>query len=325
MKPVFHAGPVNGPFDDPCLYVQILREKRSLLFDAGDISSLRPGNTLRVSDVFITHTHIDHFIGIDTVLRAVLRREEPLRIYGPENIISCVEGKLKGYTWNLIKDYPLRIEVFEVRKDGITHSGFYAENSFCRIDHPGKMFDSVILADPLFKIKALPLLHDIPVLAYSMDEEYHINIDKAMLLEFGLAVGPWLSDFKKAIRQGLPSDTLFEVDGKFVSLKELMPLAMITRGQKISYVTDVSPVEENIEQIIPFVAGSDMLFSEAYFLAQDFDRAIERHHLTAAITGRIAREACVGNVSIMHISPKYRDNAEEVFLEVEKEFRSDKT
>ena len=324
MKPVFHAGPVNGPFEDPCLYVHILRERRSLLFDAGDISSLGPGNILKVSDVFITHTHIDHFIGIDTVLRAVLRSDRPLRIYGPENIISCVEGKLRGYTWNLIKDYPLRIEVFEVMKDSVNHAGFYAENSFCRIDKPGKKFDGVILEDPLFKIKALPLSHDIPVLAYSMEEEYHINIDKAMLLECGLTVGPWLSAFKKSIRQGAPPETQFEVDGKLKRLDELMPLAMITRGQKICYVTDISPVEENISRIVPFVSGSDMLFCEAYFLSKDFDRAIGRHHLTAAITGRIAREAKVGNVSITHISPKYTHSAEEIYREVEREFRNDK-
>jgi len=324
MNHVFHAGPVNGPFDDPCLYVRILRERRALLFDAGDIRGLDIGNILKVSDIFITHTHIDHFIGIDTVLRAVLKREIPLRIFGPENIIACIEGKLKGYTWNLIKEYPIRIEVFEVRKDGISQAGFYAENSFCRIDHSGKEFQDVILDDPLFKVKALPLSHDIPVLAYSLEEEYHININKAMLQERGLPVGHWLSDFKMAIRQAAPPDTSFEVDGKLHRLDELMSIATLTRGQKIAYIMDVSPNEENISKIIPFVAGSDMLFCESYFLARDFDRARERHHLTATIAGRIAREARVGNVRTMHISPRYRHCIDELYREVEREFRGER-
>ncbi len=320
MKPVFHAGPVNGPFDDPSLYVRILRESRALLFDAGDISSLDTGNILRISDIFITHTHIDHFIGIDSIIRAVLRRDEPLRIFGPKNIIASVEGKLKGYTWNLITEYPIRIDVFEVRMDGIHHAGFYAENSFMRVDFPPADFDQVILKDPLFTIKTLPLSHDIPVLAYSLEEEYHININKAMLQERGLPVGPWLSDFKKAIRAGSPSDRSFEVCGSLLTLKELMPIATITRGQKIAYVVDVSPEEENISRIIPFVAGSDVLFCEAYFLAADFDRARDRHHLTTAIAGRIAREAGVGNIEIMHISPKYRQCVDDVYKEVKRVF-----
>ena len=104
MKPTFHHRLVNNFFEDPCVYVRVLREKRAFLFDLGDISRLSPSDIQKISDVFVTHTHIDHFIGFDILLRALLRRESPLRIFGPANIIGCVEGKLKGYTWNLIKE-----------------------------------------------------------------------------------------------------------------------------------------------------------------------------------------------------------------------------
>ena len=201
MKPVFYADPVNGPFDDPSLYVRILRESRALLFDAGDMRRLETGSILKISDIFITHTHMDHFIGFDSILRAVLRREEPLRIFGPENIISCVEGKLRGYSWNLIREYPVRIEVFELRTDSVEHAGFYAENSFCRIDGPSRKFDEIILEETFFRVRALHVTHEIPVLAYSLEEEFHININKDMLQGMGLPVGPWLSEMKKAIRR----------------------------------------------------------------------------------------------------------------------------
>ncbi len=321
MKPVFHASLVNGPFEDPGLYVRILREGRALLFDAGDIGCFDIGNILKISDIFITHTHIDHFIGIDTIFRAILRREEPLRIFGPQNIIACVEGKLNGYTWNLIREYPAKIEVFEIGTDLISHASFYAQNSFRRLDNPPREFSGVILEEPPFKVKALHLRHEIPVLAYSMEEEYHINIDKAGLERKGLPVGPWLSEFKKAIRAGAPSDKGFEIDGRRHILSELMPIATITRGQKISYVTDVSPEQDNISKIIPFVSGSDTLFCEAYFRAADAERALDRHHLTTIIAGRIAREAGVGNIEIMHFSPRYMHEADEIYKEVEEEFR----
>jgi ribonuclease Z len=321
MKPVFYAAPVNGPFDDPCLYVRISRESRALLFDAGDISRFDIGNIMKISDIFITHMHIDHFIGFDSVLRAVLRREAPLRIYGPENIINCVEGKLRGYAWNLIRDYPTRIEVFEIKKESIAHAGFYAENTFVRIDNPAKRFDDVILDDPLFRVRALHVTHDVPALAYSMEEEYHININKDMLVERGLSAGPWLSELKKAIRSGASPDQTIEVDGMKRRLEELKSIATITRGEKISYVMDVSPVQENIDKLINFVSGSDVLFCEGYFLSADFDRAMERSHLTAALAGRIAHRALARRLELMHFSPKYRDRADELYREAEVEFR----
>src|SRR3972149_3704538 len=141
MKPTFHARPVNGPFEHPCLYVRLLREKRALMFDIGTVARLSAGSLLKVSDVFVTHTHIDHFIGFDSLLRLCLRREEPLRVYGPSNIIDAIEGKLRGYIWNLIHEYPLKLEAFAIDGDTVRHASFYAENSFRKLDRESKPFD----------------------------------------------------------------------------------------------------------------------------------------------------------------------------------------
>jgi len=114
MKPTFIHHLVNSPFEDPALFVRIMREKRAFLFDIGNIERLNPGDLQKITDVFVSHTHVDHFIGLDTLLRAILRREVPLRIYGPSRISDCVEGKLRGYTWNVIHEYPLKIDVFSI-------------------------------------------------------------------------------------------------------------------------------------------------------------------------------------------------------------------
>ena len=222
MKPTFHASLVNGPFDDPSVFAGIMRERRALLFDAGDIGRLGLGNILKISDIFVSHMHIDHFIGFDTILRGSLRKDGPLRIYGPENIIECVEGKIRGYTWNLIKDYPLKIEVYGIKDGSISHSSFYAENSFQGFSNPEMKFDGLLREEALFKVRGLRLSHDIPVMAYSLEEEFHININKALLTDMGLPVGPWLSDLKKAIREGKKPE--FEVEGKLFSLDELRRL-----------------------------------------------------------------------------------------------------
>src|SRR4030066_2321980 len=162
MKPTFIHKLINGPFEDPSLFVRILREKRAFLFDIGSLYRLKPGDLQKITDVFVTHTHIDHFIGFDTLLRALLRRESPLRVYGPSNITECVEGKLRGYTWNLIKEYPLKIEVFCIREDKIIASSFHAENYFKRVDNSVSEFCGIILKEPLFTIKAVQLDHQVP-------------------------------------------------------------------------------------------------------------------------------------------------------------------
>jgi ribonuclease Z len=322
MKPTFHHRLINDPFEDPSLFVRMLRERRAFLFDAGRIDALSSGDLLKITDVFVTHMHFDHFIGFDTLLRAVLRRETPLRVYGPEDIINCVEGKLKGYTWNLIREYPIKVEVFGIGHGKVRHSSFYAEESFTRIDREETVFDGTALQDPPYTVKAVNLSHGIPCLAFSLEEDFHINIDKAGLNIMNLPIGPWLSDLKRMVRAKAPPDTPLHVDGRDFAFSELIHLAAITDGQKVSYITDISPQEDNLSRVIEFIKDSDTLYCEAYFLHEDRDRAIERHHLTAKMAGEIARRAKVGNLVLMHFSPKYRDRAEQIEEEAMREFIS---
>ncbi len=320
MKPTFIHSLVNDPFEDPSLFVRIMRERRALLFDIGNISRLSPGDLQKITDVFVTHTHIDHFIGFDTLIRALLRRERALRVYGPSNITDCVEGKLRGYTWNLIRDYPLKIEVLSIKGEKVACSDFAAERSFERRENDISEFNGTVLKDPLFVVKALQLDHEVPCLAFSVEEEFHININKESLREKDLPVGPWLSELKKAIREKKPGDTEFVIGHRRHSLDEMIAIVKISEGQKISYVTDVSITEANIGKITEFVRGSDTFYCEAYFLDRDMDRALQRFHLTAKITGRIARQAGVKHLVAMHFSPKYRNTPDSPGNEALKEF-----
>ena len=125
-----------------------------------------------------------------------------------------------------------------------------------------------------------------------------------------LPVGPWLSEFKQAVRDDLPGDTRFNAGGRTITMSQLRHIAMITRGQKISYVTDIEMSDENIGRIVEFVRGSDTLYCEAYFMEKDLPRARERFHLTAKTTGRIAQDAGVKVLVPMHFSPKYKHGDE---------------
>jgi ribonuclease Z len=320
MKPSFHARLLNGPFDDPGLYVRIIRQGRALLFDLGFTTKLSPRDILKTSDIFISHTHIDHFIGFDNILRVSLKKEIPLKFYGPAGFIDCVEGKLRSYTWNLIKDYPLVIEVSEININTIKKAVFKAHNSFKQEDLWTEPFYGVLMKDPFFAVSAVVLDHQIPCLAFSLEEEYHINIDKSKLDSMRLPVGPWLGQLKAAIREK-KEESIFEINDRTYTMREVRSVAHITRGQKLSYVVDAVGSEENIRKIVEQVKGSDVLYIEVYFLDKDKERAKERYHLTAKEAGRIAREADVSRLEVLHFSPRYLNDPSSLVDEAENEFR----
>ena len=317
MKPLFHPKLVNGPLGDPLLFVDLFQERRALMFDLGSAEVLRPGAILRVSDAFVSHTHIDHFVGFDHVLRIHLARDTTMRVYGPPGITENVTGKLSGYTWNLVEGYPFVLEVCEVGSDSIRRTRYSAGEEFKPRPLGKEPFDGGLVDEDLFTVRAVHLDHQIDSMAYALTERFHINIDKEALRHEHLEVGPWIGAFKRAIRSEMPPDTPIraqairegEIAKKSVPLGELVEkVVKITRGQRIAYVSDAVYSDANREKIVSLARGADLLYCEASFL--DADRALERYHLTAAQAGTLAKDAGVGKLVIFHISPKHCDEVE---------------
>ena len=324
MKPTFHFRQVNGLFDDPVLYVRVIREGYAMLFDSGEIYSLNTREIHKIRHVFITHTHIDHFIGFDRLIRVLLSRETPLHVYGPRGIIDSVKGKLSGYTWNLIQQYPLSIKVIELSEGKLRCKRFSATRGFVALDEEVGYRAPVVFENELFEVRAMEFDHGIPVLGYSVQEKEHLNVDTVRLERLGLKVGPWLGRLKEFIRKGRLDEEISITDAERVVLvREMLTEGVVrrTKGQKFSYIMDLTLSEENIRRAIDFVRNSDALFIESYFLEKDRQRAIQRRHLTAAVAGMIARRASVKEVYTLHVSPKYRGAEESVIKELYENFR----
>ncbi len=330
MKPLMHPFLINGPFDDPGLYVEIKWDRRALLFDLGDITSLNASQLLKVTDVFVSHMHMDHFIGFDYLLRIVLNRDKPVRLFGPPGITDCIEGKLRGYTWNLTQDYPFTLLVAEVSTDIIKMTEFSASDGFKRHDSATSSFSGVISEEEMFTVNCTHLDHRIPSLAFALKERFHININRDKLERLNLPVGAWLRRFKQALWEGATDDERFEVtwgDDAVVSRKDFSldelkkEIATITEGQKISYVVDAIYNRENEEKIIELARGSDIMYCEAAYPEADRAIAAERFHLTATQAGEMARKAGAKELVIFHFSPRYRDNPDELYKEAVEAFR----
>lgn len=312
---MFYPELLNGPWGDPALYVRLAHRGCAYLFDCGDIHSLTPREAIKIQALFISHAHIDHMIGFAALLRFFLYRETPLRIYGPAGTIARINGHLSGYTWNLIRDYPVRLCVNELDQGKIRSCEFAGRRSFClEKEEERPCPDHILLRLPHCQVRALPLSHgDITSLAFSLEEPLHIAIHKDALEKYGYSPGPWLSHFKDQIRIGVDQQTPLRVPFKNGQEKELTlndlfnQIAHTERGMKISYITDVSPTRENIDRIMPFIENSHFLAIEAVFSHQDLDKALERNHLTAHIAGTIARLARCARFVTFHHSPRYQD------------------
>lgn len=339
MTPSYHAFLINGRRGDPALYVDARFAKRALLFDLGDLHSLEPRKILRLSDVFVSHTHIDHFIGFDRLLRVLLGRDKCLNLFGPEGIIDRVAAKLGGYSWNLVERFATELvfEVIEVASATEGHAArFRLSKRFAREDLGKRKFgDGMILDDHTFAVRVAVVDHGLPCLIFAIEEPAHVNIWRNRLEDLGLSTGPWLSAFKRAVIDGAPDTTPIAVSRKDSGgAEDRLPLgtlkreiASIVAGQKIAYVTDVAPTAENERAVEELAADADILFIEATFARADAALAAERDHLTTEMAGRIGAAARARRVEPFHFSPRYdREDAEgELLAEVEAAFRQRRT
>ncbi len=317
MRPGFHPRLINGPFDDPGLFISFLFQNRAVIFDLGDITCLPARDILKISHAFVSHTHMDHFIGFDRLLRLFLGREKNLSLYGPPGFLKNVEGKLAGYTWNLADkyNYPLSLQVHEVHPRYMLCRQYRCRDRFQPLGDPVEQpFTGILYEEPAFRVSAVILDHKIPCLGFSIKERFHVNVIKAGLTTLGLTPGPWLTEFKQALYNQADPASKFEAKfdrqkpPKHFILGELADnIARITPGQKISYITDVMYSRPNRKRIVELVKGSDHLFIEAVFLDQDREMAEKKQHLTARQAGHLAGTAQVKQVTVFHFSPRYME------------------
>lgn len=325
MTPQYHPFMVNSRFDDPVVYVEFRYAKRAIMFDLGDISALPERKILRITDVFVSHMHMDHLIGFDRMLSILLGRPRRVRLFGPEGLIESVGHKLAAYTWNLAPRVPgnLTFVVTETSELGhSTRAEFALENHF----KPGhvqsfELTDDTVHEEEAFCVRRTTLDHYTPCIAYAFQERLHVNVWKNRLAELGLGIGPWLDRLKEAVLSGAPDDHLIRASWNTAAgLEERdIPLGLLKRecqhferGQKIVYVTDAIYSEENQRRIVELAQDADTLFIETAFSSEDAAIAIDRGHLTAGQAGSLARRAGVRRAEALHISSRYIDREREI-------------
>jgi ribonuclease Z len=311
---------VNDPFDDPALLVDFRSDRRAMLFDMGELHAIPARKLLRVSHVFVSHTHLDHVIGFDHLLRFRLGRPNALSLIGPPGLVDRIGGRLAGYSWNLLKqsatDFVIVVEEFDGRF--LTRAAaFHSREAFAQQTvAPSSLPPGVVLDEERFTVRCALLDHGIPSLAFAFREKPRLNVWKDRLDGMGLVVGPWLTYARRAISRGDPDDALIPArngDGTTTQV----PLGVLKieafrpgPGVSFAYVVDVAYHQMNAARIIDLAHGIGTLFIEAMFADEDGAIAAARRHLTAGQAGLLACQAQVHQVVPFHHSPRYRGQEE---------------
>ena len=283
---------------------------------------------MRLSHVFVTHTHMDHFSGFDQLLRVVLGRKSNLVLVGGPGFAAQVEHKLRAYTWNVVHRYEveLLIDACEIGIDRRAGwSRFSSRTGFVREDRGAFELPGDVLHDEAtFRVRGRFVDHDIPCLAYALEEKARLKVATDRIAALGVTTGPWLRELKHAVLTGAPGDTPIRLQwrdrqGEHAMTRPvgaLRPLVLdAVAGQRIGYVTDLRYTEANVETLSQLLADVDLLYIESVFLDADERHATRKNHLTARQAGDIARRLRARAMVPFHHSPRYEGRSAELLAE----------
>jgi ribonuclease Z len=265
----------------------LIREGETMLFDCGEGTQrqmMRYGISFVLEDIFFTHLHADHIIGVIGLMRtmALQGRTEPLRLWGPRG-----SGRLlKRASEFGVERVGFRLDVSEVEPAERIKRNGYAIEPFAA-DHGAG-----------------------PSLGFAVvEEERRGRFNPDVARELGIPEGPLWGRLHRGESISLP-------DGRIID-----PVVLVgprRSGRKVVISGDTRPAPSVIEA----ARGADVLVHEATFADEEADRARETGHSTAREAGGVARQAGVRQLVLTHFSARYSRDASQLLQEAREEFEA---
>ncbi|WP_254532076.1 ribonuclease Z [Natrinema gelatinilyticum] len=250
--------------------VFVAREGEELLFDAGEGTQrqmMRFKTGFSVSQLFVTHMHGDHVLGIPGLLQTMdfNDREEPLSIYTPHGTRRHLESLVTALGNH--PSFPVRIN--EVGRGDVAYRG------------------------EEYEVRAFETDHDTRSVGYALvEDERKGRFDRERAEELGVPVGPKFS----RLHEGNPVEL---DDGTVVRPEQVV--GPPRPGRSIVYTGDTRPTEATID----VVDDPDLVIHDATFADDRADRATDTAHSTARQAAEIATRAGADRLALMHLSSRY--------------------
>jgi ribonuclease Z len=255
-----------------------------LLFECGEGTQrqmMRYGVSFALSEIFFTHFHADHFLGVIGLIRTLglQGRPEPLFLYGPKGAKKVLTTAMQLG----VERVPFPVEITEV-KAGDTVSN--------NVQRDG------------YEICAFPTEHGGgPSLGYGLKEHIRrgrFDVEKARAA--GIPEGPLWGKLAKGEPVELPDGRKLTADG-FVGAARPGRLVVITG--------DTRPCAATVDA----AQGADLLIHEATFGEEERERARDTGHSTAKEAAQVALASKAKRLVLSHVSARYSISAEELVKE----------
>lgn len=324
LIPTFFAGLI----DDPILLVRTRPDGRHLMFDCGQIHHLAKRTFTHLDAIFVSHAHMDHWMGIDAIVRQLIAAGKTVDIYGGAGLADKFEHKLRGYDWNLAEDYWSSFRVHELHPECITCDLFSGADSFARRKLAEEQRQgTIIYRNNFLEVSSTSCDHRVASQVFRINERSAYMIDRSKLAEMGLQPGAWLGELKRCHLQQreFPSELkltrnengmdreiiVHDVRGLVEQLMRPQPV------HSIGYISDVGFSEENRNKILELMQGVDLLLCECTFLQEAKDRARMSWHLCTDDVNELLDELRPQFFLPMHLSRSYSRRSEDLYKELE--------
>jgi ribonuclease Z len=249
----------------------VQREGELMMFDCGEGTQrqmMRYGTGFALADIFFSHLHADHFLGVIGLLRTMglQAREEAVDLWTPRGTAEILRQAVELGVERV--PFPVRINELDpgeaVRRDAYDVVPF-------RTSHGGRSLGYAVVEHPRLG-----------------------RFDPAKAREMGIPEGPLWGK--------LHHGEAVEVEGRLIRPEELVGAPR--PGRRFVYTGDTRPCQAVREH----AAGADLLVHEATFGEDEVDRAHATGHSTARQAAETAASAGAHRLALTHFSPRYADD-----------------
>jgi ribonuclease Z len=272
----------------------LVREGETMLFECGEGTQrqmMRYGVSFALGDIFFTHFHADHFLGVIGLMRTLglQGREEAMRLWGPRGAKKVLEAALTLG----VERVPFGVAIHEV-KPGMVIGDLGEAGSGKR-----EGYDIHVFATE----------HGGGSVGYALKEHERLGrFDPEKARAAGIPEGPLWGKLHRGEAIELADGRKLTAEG-FVGPRR--------PGRTVVFTGDTRPTAS----VVDAAQGADLLIHEATFGDEEKDRAKETFHSTAREAAQVALAARAKKLVLNHVSARYSVSAEDLVAEAREVFR----